>query len=203
MSHYTGPKCKLCRREQVKLFLKGAKCESDKCPVVVRQSVPGPHANSKRRPKVTDYGRQLREKQKVKRIYGLNEAQSRAYFLTSQKDQTGGGVGEAYLSHLERRLDNVVYRLGLSWSRTEARQKIRHGQILVSGKKVTFPSYAVKSGDAIMPSRGKELKVVERILPTWLKYSVADKKATVVSLPQRSQIAEDIDETLVVQFYSR
>lgn len=201
MSHYTGPKCKLCRREQVKLFLKGAKCESEKCPVVVRQSLPGPH--SKRRPKVTDYGRQLREKQKVKRIYGLNEAQSRAYFLSSLKDQRGGGVGEAYLSHLERRLDNVVYRLGLGWSRTEARQKIRHGQILVSGKVVTFPGYAVRPGDAIMVLRGKDLKVADRILPAWLKYSGAEKKATVISLPERSQIAEDIDETLVVQFYSR
>lgn len=201
MSLYTGPKCKLCRREGVKLFLKGDKCESPKCPVVVRQSVPGPHAG--RRTKTSDYGRQLREKQKVKRIYGINETQSRRYFLTSFKERAAGGVGEVYLSHLERRLDNVVYRLGLSRSRKEARQKILHGKISVSGKRVTYPSYEVRSGDVIMPLESKEGVVVERILPPWLGYQKEAKKATVLSLPVRSQIGEDVDERLVAEFYSR
>lgn len=200
MSRYTGPKCKLCRREGLKLFLKGAKCESLKCPVVVRQSAPGQHGT--RRVKVTDFSLQLREKQKAKRIYGINESQSRRYFLRALKDKMG--VGEGFLTRLERRLDNVIYRLGFALSRAEARQKILHGKIRISGRLVKRPSYEVKSGEAIIFAKENVVPpAVERILPAWLSYSPDERKASVVSLPQRKQISEDLDEKLIVQFYSR
>lgn len=192
---YTGPKCRLCRREGVKLFLKGEKCDGPKCPLVVRQSVPGPH--KPRRRKVSDYSLQLREKQKVKRIYSVSEAQIKNYFESARKTLSGA---DTFLTRLERRLDNVVYRLGLSGSRADARQKIRHGHFKVSGRLVSYPGYELKSGETITFAFEK---VVERIIPTWLSLDRKKKEARVLGLPTRDQIQEDIEEKSIVEFYSR
>ncbi|MCL5003769.1 MAG: 30S ribosomal protein S4 [Patescibacteria group bacterium] len=195
MSQYIGPKCRLCRREGVKLFLKGEKCDGPKCPIVVRQSAPGPH--KARRRKVSEYGLQLREKQKVKRIYLVSEAQIKNYFESSRKTLSSAGT---LLSRLERRLDNAVYRLGLAASRPQARQRIRHGHFKVSGRLVTYPAYELKSGDTI--TFVKE-STAERIVPAWLSLDLKKKEARVLALPSRDQIQEDIDEKSIVEFYSR
>lgn len=196
MSRYVGPKCRLCRREGVKLFLKGDKCESPKCPLVTRQSAPGPRG--KRRKKPTDYSYQLREKQKVKRIYGVNEAQFKNYYLGSR--QSSLNTGEELLSRLERRLDNVIYRLGLGVSRSQARQKIRHGAIKVSGRVVKAPSFEVKSGQTVEFVG----EIAEgRVLPSWIHFDGKKKVVTIESLPKREEIKEDINEHLIIEFYSR
>lgn len=196
MSRYVGPKCRLCRREGVKLFLKGAKCESPKCPILLRQSVPGPR--SKRRPKPTDFSIQLREKQKVKRIYGVIEAQFKNYYLKSRKGSLN--TGEALLSSLERRLDSIIYRIGLAASRSQARQKILHGEIKVNGRIVRAAAYEVKSQDLVTFNNEA---TNERIIPDWISFDKNKKEVKIINLPTRDQIKEDIREQLIVEFYSR
>lgn len=196
MSRYVGPKCRLCRREGLKLFLKGARCESPKCALTLRQSVPGPRG--KRRPRVSDYSLQLREKQKVKRLYGVQEAQFQKYYLQSRKSSSN--TGEALLSMLERRLDNIIYRVGAAVSRSQARQKILHGEVKVSGRIVNFTSYEVAPGDVV--SFQKEV-LSERIVPDWIALDPKKKTATINNLPTRDQVKEDIREQLIIEFYSR
>jgi len=196
MTRYVGPKCRLCRREGVKLFLKGARCESPKCAITLRPSVPGPHG--KRRIKATDYSLQLREKQKVKRIYGVPEAQFQNYYSQSRKSSLN--TGEALLSMLERRLDNVVYRTGAAVSRAQARQKILHGEIKVGGRTASSAAYEVRPGDLV--SFEKDI-LTERIVPDWIILDKKKKAATINSLPLRDQVKEGIREQLIIEFYSR
>jgi len=207
MARYTGPKCRLCRREGVKLFLKGERCYSPKCPLERKGAViPGQHGQKRQR-RVSDYSHQLREKQKTKRLYGVLERQFKNYF--QEASQVKEKAGEILLQFLERRLDNVVFRLGFVPSRSVARQLVRHGHVLVDGKKVDIPSYRVKPGQTIsLTTKGLALKEVkkalaekERKIPGWLKRKAAVGK--IVSLPKREDIDVDIDEHLIVEFYSR
>jgi small subunit ribosomal protein S4 len=203
MARYIGPVCRLCRREGQKLYLKGEKCFSEKCPVARRPYAPGQHGQASR--KLSEYGLQLREKQKAKRIYGVLEAQFANYF--EKADRIPGVTGENLLRLLEMRLDNVVYRLGYGRSRTEARQVVRHNHILVNGKKVNIPSYQVKIGDVIeIKEKSKGLQrfkditdtTASRIIPEWLEADIDNLKGKVVALPERDQIDIDIQETLIV-----
>lgn len=196
MTRYVGPKCRLCRREGLKLFLKGARCESPKCGVVVRQSAPGPHI--KRRTRVTDYSLQLREKQKVKRIYGVPEAQFKNYYGQSRKSSVS--TGEALLTRLERRLDNIVYRVGAAATRSQARQKILHGEVKVGGCSVRRSSYEVAAGGVVS---FKSDVFAERIIPEWLDLDKNKKTAVIKNVPSRDQIKEDINEQLIIEYYSR
>ncbi len=209
MARYTGPKCRLCRREGEKLYLKGAKCYTDKCPFNKRRYPPGVHGRERRR-KMTIYGMQLREKQKVKRIYGVLEGQFRRYFELARR--MGGNIGENLLSILERRLDNVVYRLGFASSRAQARQLVAHGHVLVDGKKVDIPSFLVKPGQEItLKEKSKKIPfVVESLqekdpnaVPTWLELDKAEMKGRVLRLPVRADITHPINERLIVELYSK
>lgn len=208
MARYIGPVCRLCRREGEKLYLKGDKCASKSCTFNKRGYAPGQHGSAKK--KMSEYGLQLREKQKAKRIYGVLETQFRNYF--KKADKMPGITGENLLIMLEKRLDNVVYRLGFARSRAEARQVVRHNHIKVNGKKVNIPSYIVKIGDVIEVKREDEpiqrfKDIVEvtssRIVPEWLNSDHANYKGTVLSEPQRSQIDSPINETLIVELYSK
>lgn len=199
-------KCRLCRREKAKLFLKGGRCFSPKCPIEKKGAVPpGIHGlRSGIRPSA--YGKQLREKQKVKRIYGLSETQLKNYFLAAGKEK--GNVGELLLRLLEMRFDNVFYRLGLAPSRATARQLIGHGQVLINGKKLTIPSYQVKKGDEItLSEKARKMEKIQSWIarkedvPGWLKKRGFVGK--VVSLPEMENIVSEIDESLVVEYYSR
>ena len=208
MARYIGAKCKLCRREGTKLFLKGERCNSSKCAIERRNYAPGMHG--KKRVKLSEYGLQLREKQKAKKYYGVLERQFKNYFVKA--DAQPGITGENLLRLLEMRLDNVVYRAGYASSRTEARQIVRHNHILVNGKKVNIPSYILKAGDVITlkeksqdSARMKALLDLAggKMVPEWLN---ADKKkfeAKVVSQPRRDQIDTPIQETLIVELYSK
>ncbi|GMQ58000.1 30S ribosomal protein S4 [Vallitalea sediminicola] len=208
MARYTGAVCRLCRREGEKLFLKGERCYTGKCAMDRRPYAPGDHG--KRRTKVSEYGLQLRQKQKAKRIYGVLETQFRNYFADADKRK--GITGENLLIILETRLDNVVYRAGLGRSRTEARQVVRHNHITVNGKKVNIPSYQVKPGDVI-EVKEKSLSIqrfkdiVEttssRIVPEWIDADIENKTVKVVSVPNREQIDSNIEETLIVELYSK
>jgi len=210
MARYTGPVCRLCRREGAKLFLKGDRCYSTKCSVDRRSFPPGSHGKSRRQKKVSEYGAQLREKQKARRIYGVLERQFENYF---EKAERGAGItGENLLRLLERRLDNVVYRLGLGASRAEARQLVRHGHFTVNGRRTDIPSALVRVGDviAIAPRsknlpRIKELmeRSMERTPPEWLSYEAGEGRATVTALPAREQIDAAVAEHLIVELYSR
>lgn len=197
MSRYTGPKCRLCRREGVKLFLKGEKCESPKCPLFRRQQAPGQHGSSRRRP--SEYGIQLREKQKVKRIYGVREAQFRRFFREAEK---GENPGEALLALLERRLDNTVYRAGMAYSRTHARQLVTHRKVMVNGGVVDKPSFLVSVGDKISFVEGGEV-LKEAEVPDWISFDKKEKEIGVIRLPERADAEADINEQLVSEFYSR
>ncbi|MCL1997921.1 MAG: 30S ribosomal protein S4 [Turicibacter sp.] len=208
MARYTGPVCRRCRREGEKLFLKGEKCSKNVCPMNNRAVAPGQHGNSRR--KLSEYGQQLREKQKAKRIYGLMEKQFLGYFdvATNMK----GITGENMLRLLEMRLDNAMYRLGYGRSRTEARQIVRHNLITVNGKKVNIPSYQLKVGDTIeVREKSRTLQrfkeVIEvtssRIVPEWLSSEHEHLRGTVVSAPTREQITVPVNETLIVEFYSK
>lgn len=208
MARYIGPVCRLCRREGEKLYIKGEKCASKSCPFNKRSYAPGQHGAAKK--KMSEYGLQLREKQKAKRIYGILETQFRNYFKKS--DKMSGITGENLLVMLEKRLDNVVYRLGFGRSRTEARQVVRHNHIKVNGRKVNIPSYIVKTGDLIEIKRNDEpiqrfKDIVDatssRIVPEWLSTDFANYKGTVISEPQRSQIDSSVNETLIVELYSK
>jgi len=212
MARYTDAVCKLCRREGVKLFLKGDRCFSPKCPIERRNYPPGQHGPTRRfRRKVSDYGRQLREKQKVRRIYGVYERQFRRYFRQAVKAK--GMTGSALLQLLERRLDNVVYRMGLASSRAQARQLVTHGHILVNGHKVDIASYSVRAGDVIQvhegSRKGRYFKDLaedfgkKQTPPKWLTVDAGAMSATMVALPEREDIDITINEQLIVEFYSR
>jgi len=207
MARYTDAVCRLCRREGVKLYLKGEKCYSDKCPVVKRATPPGQHGVSRRKP--SEYGIQLREKQKARRFYGVLENQFSRYFdLAASKK---GVTGEILLQTLERRLDNVVYRLGFAASRAEARQIVKHSHIEVNGRKVNIPSYLVRPGDVIAVREGhrdhKRLKELVaagiRTIPAWLTVEAEAMRGTVVRLPNRDEIDAPVQEHLIVELYSR
>lgn len=208
MARYTGPSCKLCRREGMKLYLKGERCYKDKCGIEKKGYPPGQHGQLKK--KLSDYGVQLREKQKVKRIYGILESQFRLYFerATNMK----GITGENLLQLLERRLDNAVYRAGFASSRTQARQLVKHNHFTVNGKKVNIPSYLLKVGDVIeLREKSRDNKLIVESLETsegrgtadWLSIDKAAFKAVVNRLPERSDIGYDIQEHLIVELYSK
>ena len=209
MARYNGPVCRLCRREGMKLFLKGERCYTEKCAIEKRNMPPGQHGRL-RKAKMVGYAVQLREKQKVKRIYGVLEDQFRGYF--EQAERTRGGItGETLLQLLERRLDNVVYRMGLGTSRAQARQLVRHGHFLVNGKKVDVPSYSLKSGDTVVvreTSRQNPTiihateEVKGRGVPEWLSLE-GELGGKVVSMPTREQINLPVQEQLIVELYSK
>lgn len=208
MARYTGPVCKLCRREGEKLFLKGAKCYSDKCPVALRNFAPGQHG--KGRKKTSEYGLQLRAKQKARRYYGVLEGQFRHYFELAERKT--GVTGENLLRILESRLDNIVYRLGWASSRAEARQLVVHNHFTLNGKKVNVPSLLVKAGDVIAikaDSRDSvKIKAVleandGRPVPQWLDINKESFEAKVVNLPAREEIDAPVQEQLIVEFYSK
>ena len=209
MARYIGPVCRLCRREAMKLFLKGERCYTEKCAIEKRNFPPGQHGKT-RKAKLAGYGLQLREKQKVKRIYGVLEDQFRGYF--AQADRTRGGItGETLLQLLERRLDNVVYRMGLGTSRAQARQLVRHGHFLVNGKKVDIPSYSLKAGDTVAVREGSRAnttiihateEVKGRGIPEWLALE-GEMGGKVVSMPTREQINLPVQEQLIVELYSK
>ena len=209
MARYTGSVCRLCRRERMKLFLKGDRCFKEKCAIERRAYPPGQHGQRRGR-RTMGYGLQLREKQKVKRIYGIQERQFRTYF--AKADRKKGITGENLLIALERRLDNVVYNLGFGASRTQARQLVRHGHITVDGKKVNIPSYQVKVNQAISvreSSRKNDFikASVEtargRGVPDWLELDPENFTGRVLNLPDREQIKIPIQEQLIVELYSR
>jgi small subunit ribosomal protein S4 len=209
MARYIGPVCRLCRREGMKLFLKGERCYTDKCAIEKRNVPPGQHGRA-RKAKMVGYGVQLREKQKVKRTYGVLENQFRRYFEAA--DRTKGITGELLLQMLERRLDNVVYRLGFATSRPQARQLVRHGHFTVNGKKVDIPSYSVRMGDvvAVRASSGENPtiqhaaeEVKGRGIPEWLSLEPAGLSGRVAALPTREQINLPVQEQLIVELYSK
>lgn len=208
MARYTGAVCRLCRREGEKLFLKGDRCYTGKCAIDRRPYPPGQHGKS--RIKMSEYGLQLREKQKAKRIYGVLESQFRNYF--EEADRRKGIAGENLLIMLESRLDNVAYQAGLGRSRTEARQVVRHNHILVNGKRVNIPSYQVKAGDVVTireKSHGiQRFKSIfestsSRPVAEWLSVDLDNYSVTVLALPTREQITVPIQETLIVELYSK
>lgn len=206
MARYTGAVCRLCRREGMKLFLKGDRCYTDKCAFTRRSYAPGQHGQSKK--KISNYGTQLREKQKAKRIYGVLEKQFRAYY--EKADRARGITGENLLGLLETRLDNVVFRLGYGGSRVEARQLVTHGHFLVNGKKVDIASYRVSVNDVISvceKSRGTEkfktFAENPKTLPKWLQASPENFEGKVVAEPAREDIDVPVNETLIVELYSK
>ena len=209
MAKYTGPVCRLCRREGEKLFLKGERCYTDKCTYERRKDqIPGMHWQ--RRGKVSDYGIQLREKQKAKRTYGILEKQFRNYFFKA--DQMRGVTGENLLMLLERRLDNVVYRLGFANSRRQARQLVRHGHVQVNSRKVDIPSFLAKAGDLVtVKEKSRKLVSIKealealprRQIPGWLEINPDKFEGTVKSLPTREEIGGTINEQLIVELYSK
>ncbi len=208
MARYIGSKCRQCRREGEKLFLKGEKCYSSKCPVENRPFPPGQHGQ--RRTRLSDYARQLRAKQKLRRIYGVLENQFRLYY--KQADSQKGSTGENLLQLLEGRLDNVVYRMGFGVSRTEARQLVRHNGVQVNGRKLNIPAYNVKPGDVITVSdRAKQqLRVKsamelaqQRGVPEWIEVNADKLEGTYKANPERSELPADIQEQLVVELYSK
>ncbi len=212
MARYRGPVCRLCRREGMKLFLKGERCYKPSCPIEKRgPQPPGQHGRNARRGKLIGYGEQLREKQKVKRIYGMLERQFRLYFERAVRMK--GVTGENLLALLERRLDNTVFRLGFSTSRAQARQLVNHGHVVVNGKKVNIPSFQVKVGDEVAIHEGSRSNIhiqsafqtaSGRGRPTWLEVtSVEDMRGRVASLPRREDIGQNINEQLIVELYSK
>lgn len=209
MARYTGSVCRMCRRENMKLFLKGDRCHTDKCAVERRNYAPGQHGQG--RIKVSDYGTQLREKQRVKRTYGLLEKQFRAYF--KKADRMKGVTGENLLVLLERRLDSMVYRLGFATSRNESRQLVRHGHFLVNGQRVNIPSYLVRPGDTIeLREKSRQVicinealdGVMRRGVPSWVELDRVAFKGTVKTLPVREEMTTPaFNERLIVELYSK
>ncbi len=209
MARYTGPVCRLCRREGTKLFLKGPKCFTDKCPIEKRNFAPGQHGRD-RKAKIVGYGLQLREKQKAKRIYFTLEGQFREYYEKASRRQ--GVTGELLLQQLECRLDNVAFRIGLATSRRQARQVVRHGHVEVNGRKVNIPSFQVKVGDEIAVREGsKKLVLLEvardfasgQTAVNWLEIDRDNLKAKVLSLPKREDVNLPVNEQLIVELYSK
>lgn len=209
MARYIGPVCRLCRREDQKLFLKGDRCYTDKCAFERRAYAPGQHGQNRRR-KASDYGEQLREKQKVKRLYGIAERQFRGYYYKASRMK--GVTGENLLVLLERRLDNVVYRLGFASDHAEARQLVRHGHILVSGSRVDIPSFLTKAGDvvSVREKSQKMVKLVEclaaidrRGVPQWLELEKDACRGRVKNFPAREDFTMPIREQLIIELYSK
>ena len=206
MARYTGPSCKLCRREGVKLFLKSERCYTEKCEIEKRNYPPGVHVET--RTKVTEYGVRLREKQRVRKMYGLTETQFKRFFVMAER--MGGITGTNLLVLLERRLDNMVYRFGFAGSRKEGRQLVSHRHIKVNGKKVNVPSFLVNEGDEVEavdknlpPVRNALESVVRRGIPSWLELDKEEAKGKVKLLPTRDDITLPIKEQLIVEYYSR
>jgi len=208
MARYTGPSCRLCRREAMKLFLKGTRCTTEKCAFARRQYAPGQHGQA--RVKLSNYAQQLREKQKVKRIYGVLEKQFRNYF--EKAAETKGVTGETLLQYLERRLDNVVFHLHLATSRSEARQIVGHNHVYVNNHKVNISSFLVKKDDVIEVKAKEKLRKKlennlevskERGMPAWLELDASNFKAKVLRLPEREDIKLPIKEQLIVELYSK
>ncbi|HEV8458520.1 MAG TPA: 30S ribosomal protein S4 [Methylomirabilota bacterium] len=207
MARYRAAACRQCRREGIKLFLKGARCFTEKCAIERRNYPPGQHGLG--RTKLTPYGVQLREKQKAKRIYGVLETQFRRYFAWAESEK--GITGENLLKLLERRLDNVVFRLGMAASRREGRQMIAHGHVQVNGHKVSIPSYIVKVGEVVQlrPTSKMQARVADNLaagrspVPTWLELDVNEKKGTVRGLPIREDIQIPVQEQLIVELFSK
>jgi len=211
MARYTDAVCRLCRRQGEKLFLKGTKCTTEKCTIAKRAYPPGQHGQGgKRRSKISNYGLQLKEKQKVKRIYGVLEKQFRRYFKVASK--TKGVTGKVLLQLLERRLDNVVFRMGLGLSRAQARQIVRHNFIIVNSRRVNIPSFLVSEGDLVQV-KAKEKALIkikdnleqskDRTVPSWLEFKPADFSAKVLRLPGKDDIQQNIQEQLIVELYSK
>ncbi|HKK32955.1 MAG TPA: 30S ribosomal protein S4 [Desulfomicrobiaceae bacterium] len=208
MARYTGAKCRICRREGSKLFLKGDRCYTDKCAFDRRAYAPGDHGRARKKP--SDYALQLREKQKVRKMYGILEGQFRRYFKTA--DSKGGVTGTNLLMLLETRVDNVVYRLGFANSRTQARQLVRHGHFVMNGQRISVPSIQMRNGDVLEvrePSK-KTLVIQEaqevvarRGLPAWLEVDAKTMKGTVKALPAREDVTFPINEQLIVELYSK
>lgn len=205
---YTGPVCRLCRREGEKLYLKGDKCYTDKCPVQRRSYAPGQHGQARK--KLSEYGLQLRMKQRLRRIYGVSERQMENYYRAASRKR--GITGEILLQSLEMRLDNIVFRLGIGASRPQARQLVMHGHISVNGHKVDIPSYQIKTGDVIaVRESSRNLDLVkanveaasERALPEWLEFDPEKLEGRVKAVPTREQIDIPVEEHLVVEYYSR
>ena len=208
MSRYTGPVCRLCRAEGAKLFLKGDRCYTEKCGLTKRNSKPGQHGT--RRGKMSEYGLRLREKQKLRRFYCLNETQFATVY--EKATQMAGQTGHNFLQLLERRLDNVVYRLGFGVSRSQARQFVNHGHFTVNGRKLDIPSALLKPGDVVSVAEGSRDVVVlkenaeaaaARAIPTWLVFNPETMSGNVVTVPIREQIEVPVNEQLVVEFYAR
>jgi small subunit ribosomal protein S4 len=209
LARYREAVCRLCRREGIKLFLKGQRCMTEKCAIEKRNFQPGQHSKA-RRPKLVGYGLQLREKQKVRRLYGVLEDQFRGYFEKAARMK--GVTGENLLVILERRLDNVVYRMGLATSRAEARQLVRHGHIQVAGRKVTIPSFQVSPGQEIsVRESSRKSQFILRALdlagsrgaPPWLSFDRESFKGSVVSLPRRDDVSFPVQEQMIVELYSK
>ena len=206
MSRYKDEQCRICRREGQKLFLKGERCTTKKCAIERRPVAPGQHGTGRKR--VTEYGTQLREKQKVKRAYGILEKQFHRYY--EEAERMKGVTGENMLSLIERRLDNVVYRMGIGSSRSECRQIVNHGHITVNGKRVNIPSYQVKVGDVIAVKENKrdldmfkQLKGMKIVMPKWLEFNSDTLEGKVLALPTREDIDLNIKEHLIIELYSR
>ncbi|HPB29854.1 MAG TPA: 30S ribosomal protein S4 [Candidatus Sumerlaeota bacterium] len=208
MARYTGPICRLCRREAKKLFLKGDRCNTAKCAMERRAYAPGQHGQNTRKP--TTYGVQLREKQKAKRIYGVLEKQFRRYF--EKADRYRGVTGTVLLQLLERRLDNIIFRIGFASSRNQARQLVRHGHILVNGKKVDIPSYSASVGEEItLDEKARQSKNVLASLErmeklgrlNWIEYVPEAMKGRILTIPAREDIPVDIQEQIIVELYSK
>ncbi|WP_263409155.1 30S ribosomal protein S4 [Terriglobus tenax] len=209
MARYTGPVCRLCRRDGMKLFLKGPKCFTEKCPIEKRNFAPGQHGRD-RKAKIVGYGLQLREKQKAKRIYFTLEGQFRAYYEKASRKT--GVTGELLLQQLETRLDNVAYRLGFAISRRQARQVVRHGHVTVNGRKVNIPSFQVKVGDVIeIREKAKKLVLLETAKDfasgqsqvSWLEINRDNLSGKVIALPKREDIQLPVNEQLIVELYSK
>ena len=209
MARYTGPVCKLCRREKMKLYLKGAKCDSMKCPIEKRPYPPGDHGRTQLRRKDGEYLIQLREKQKARRIYGVLEKQFRNLYEEANRQK--GVTGENMLRMLELRLDNVAFRAGWGASRSQARQLVRHGHVHVNGRRVTIPSYQVRKGDVVsLGDKAKamivirhNIEVLDRQVPPWLEGADAGNQVTVRDLPMREHNDVPVREQLIVEFYSK
>ncbi|MDR0425571.1 MAG: 30S ribosomal protein S4 [Clostridiales bacterium] len=206
MAKYTDADCKLCRREGAKLFLKGDRCVSKKCAIEKRPTPPGPHGPSRRKP--SEYSIQLREKQKTKRMYGLLEKQFRGYY--EEAERMRGVTGEIMLSLLERRLDNVIYRMGLGASRAQARQIVNHGHIEVNGRRVDIPGFQVRTGDVLTVREGKrdntlfkELRGAKIVMPKWLEFDTERFVGKILELPKREDIDLGIKEQLIIELYSK
>ena len=208
MARNLDPKCRQCRREGEKLFLKGEKCFTDKCAIERRAYAPGQHGQKNTR--ISDFGRQLREKQKIRRIYGVLERQFRKTYKEAARKK--GVTGEQLLQDLERRLDSVVYRMGFGASRTEARQVVRHNAIMVNGKRVNIPSYLVRAGDVVEVAEKSKAQLrikaaaeaaESRGYPEWLEVDVKALKGTFKATPQRSELSSTINESMVVELYSK